>query len=245
MGLGSMPVIYPNNVIEKYKDTRILNAMDYALNKTAIANALGQGQYKAVKMLAPEGRAGFDASYAGHPYDEAMAKQLLTDAGFPNGIDVTIMAMVGQEDTCTAIKQYWDAAGIRTTIDIADAGRFYGSLYGMGWDDLLLTSYGEGDMLGNFQNNLGDQPLTHMAATSWALPDELVAMSQDARTKKTKAEQDASITAITVWMAERNFVIPLWLVPGSFVGQPWVHCDYLKQGGFTFYFSHYWMEKDR
>ena len=64
----------------------------------------------------------------------------------------------------TALKQYWDAAGIRTTIDMADPGRFYGGLYGGGWQDLLLTGYGEGDMLANFQNNLGDQPLTRMSA---------------------------------------------------------------------------------
>ncbi len=243
MGLGNIPCIYPNNVIEKYKDTRILNAMEYALNKPAIAQALGQGQYTALKMLSPEGRAGYDPTYVGHPYDEAMAKKLLSDAGFPNGITVKLTALMGQEDVCTAIKQYWDAAGIMTEIDIADPGRFYGGLYGAGWDDLLLTSYGEGDMLGNFQNNLGDQPLTHMSAASWVLPDELLQMSMDARTKKTKVEQDAAMVEITTWMAVNDFVIPLWLAPGSFVRQPWLHCDYLQQGGFTFYFSHYWMEK--
>lgn len=242
MGLGSIPCIYPNNVIDKYKDTRILNALEYALDKPAIAKALGQGQYIPMKMLSPEGRAGYDPDYVGHPYDVAKAKQLLADAGFPNGIQVKLTALIGQEDTCTAIKQYWDAAGIQTEIDIADPGRFYGGLYGMGWEDLLLTGYGEGDMLANFQNNLGDQPLTHMAASSYALPPELLALSQEARTKKTKAEQDAIMVEITTWIAEHNFIIPLWLVPGSFVRQPWVHCDYLQQGGFSFYFSHYWME---
>ncbi len=245
MGLGNIPCIYPNNVIDKYKDSRILNAMEYALNKPAIAKALGQGQYTAMKMLSPEGRAGYDAAYVGHPYDVAKAKQLLTDAGFPDGIKVTLTALLGQEDTATSIKQYWDAAGIETTIDMADPGRFYGGLYGAGWEDLLLTLYGEGDMLGNFQNNLGDQPLTKMAAASYAIPEELLALSQEARTKTTKAEQDAIMVTITEWMADHDFVIPLWLVPGSFVRQPWLHCDYLKQGSFTFYFSHYWMEPQK
>ena len=223
--------------------SRILNALEYALDKAAIAKALGQGQYKAMKMLSPEGRAGYDAAYVGHPYDVAKAKQLLTDAGFPNGIDVKITALVGQEDTCTALKQYWDAAGIRTTIDMADPGRFYGGLYGAGWEDLLLTGYGEGNMLANFHNNLGDQPLTKMAAASWALPAELMAMSKSSRTKKTVAEQDAAMVEITKWIAEKNFIIPLWLAPGSYVRQTWVHSDYMKQGGFSFYFSRYWMEK--
>jgi peptide/nickel transport system substrate-binding protein len=243
-GLGNIPCIYPNTVAEtsKWKDPRLLNALEYALDKPAIAKALGQGQYTALKMLSPEGRMGYDAAYAGHPYDVAKAKQLLTDAGYPTGFSIKLTALVGSEDTCAALKQYWDAVGIITEIDIADAGRFYGGLYGMGWDDLLLTGYGEGDMLSNFQNNLGDQPLTKMAGASYALPPELLALSQKARTYKDKAGQEAAMIEITKWIAANDFVIPLWLVPGSFVRQTWLHCDYLKQGGFSFYFSHYWME---
>lgn len=244
VGLGTIPSIYPNTVAEgsKWKDSRLLNALEYALDKPAIAKALGQGQYTALKMLSPAGRAGYDASYVGHPYDVAKAKQLLSDAGFPTGFNIKLTALVGQEDTCTALKQYWDAVGLITDIDIADPGRFYGGLYGMGWDDLLLTGYGEGDMLGNFQNNLGDQPLTHMAASAYAIPPELLALSQQARTFPDKAGQDAIMVTITKWIADHDFIVPLWLVPGSFVRQQWLHSDYLLQGSFTFYFGRYWME---
>jgi peptide/nickel transport system substrate-binding protein len=244
-GLGMIPSIYPNTVAadSKWKDSRLLNAVEYAIDKPAIAKALGQGQYTALKMLSPEGRAGYDASYVGHPYDVAMAKKLLSDAGYPTGFHVKLTALVGQEDTCTALKQYLDAVGLIVDIDIADPGRFYGGLYGMGWDDLLLTGYGEGDMLGNFQNNLGDQPLTHMAAASYALPPELLSLSQQARTFPDKAGQDAIMVTITKWIADHDFIIPLWLVPGSFVRQPWLHITYLQEGGFSFYFGRYWMDK--
>ena len=243
-GLGAMPCIYPNTVAptSKWKDSRLLNALEYALDKPAIAKALGQGQYKALKMLSTEGRMGYDAAYVGHPYDVAKAKQPLTDAGFPNGFKVKLTALVGQEDTCTALKQYWDAVGIITEIDIADPGRFYGGLYGAGWEDLLLTGYGEGDMLGNFQNNLGDQPLTRMAASSYALPPELLALSKESRTYPDVAGQQEVMKRLTIWIADHDFVIPLWLIPGSFVRQPWLHITYLQEGGFSFYFGKYWME---
>jgi len=235
-----------------YNDVRVRKAMQMAIDLPTIAATYYFGNSPSTpSSLTSMYETGWDLPYAQWPqalkdeytYNPKAAKQLLTDAGFPNGIDVKITALVGQEDACTALKQYWDAAGIRTTIDMADPGRFYGGLYGAGWDDLLLTSYGEGDMLANFQNNLGDQPLTHMAAASYAIPPALLAMSKDSRTKKTKAEQDAAMVAITKWMADNDFIIPLWLVPGSFVRQAWLHCDYLQQGGFSFYFSHYWMEK--
>ena len=35
-----------------------------------------------------------------------------------------------------AIKGYLDAAGFKTNLDIADPGRFYGSMFGTGWKDL-------------------------------------------------------------------------------------------------------------
>jgi len=244
-GLGAIPCIYPNTAAadSKWKDSRLLNAVEYAIDKPAIAKALGQGQYTALKMLSPEGRAGYDASWAGHPYDVAKAKQLLADAGYPTGFHVKLTALVGSEDTCTALKQYLDAVGLIVDIDIADAGRYYGGLYGMGWDDLLLTGYGEGDMLGNFQNNLGDQPLTHMAAASYAIPPELLALSIESRTKTDKASQDAIMVTITKWIGDHDFIIPLWLVPGSFIRQPWLHITYLQEGGFSFYFGKYWMDK--
>jgi ABC-type transport system substrate-binding protein len=140
------------------------------------------------------------------------------------------------------LKQYWDAVGLITDIDIADPGRFYGGLYGAGWDDLLLTGYGEGDMLGNFQNNLGDQPLTRMAASSYALPPELLALSKESRTYPDVAGQQEVMKRLTIWIADHDFVIPLWLIPGSFVRQPWLHITYLQEGGFSFYFGKYWME---
>jgi len=245
MGLGAIPCIYPNTVAEnsKWKDVRLLQAVEYALDKPAIAKALGQGQYTALKMLSTPGRMGYDESYAGHSYSVAKAKELLAAAGYPNGFHVKLTALVGAEDTCTALKQYLDAVGIIVDIDMADAGRYYGGLYGAGWDDLLLVGYGEGDMLGNFQNNLGDQPLTHMAAASYALPPELLAMSKEARTYPDKAGQEAIMKKITIWIADNDFIIPLWLVPGSFVRQTWLHTDYLKQGGFSMYFGHYWLDK--
>jgi ABC-type transport system substrate-binding protein len=141
------------------------------------------------------------------------------------------------------LKQYLDAVGLIVDVDMADPGRYYGGLYGMGWDDLLLAGYGEGDMLGNFQSNLGDQPLTHMAAASYAIPPALLAMSIESRTYPDKAGQEAIMKKITLWIAENDFIIPLWLVPGSFVRQPWLHITYMQEGGFSFYFGKYWMDK--
>jgi peptide/nickel transport system substrate-binding protein len=220
-------------------------ALEYALDKKAIAAALGQGRYTAMTMAVPEGVMGFDPTFTPRNYDPAKAKQLLAEAGYPNGFKVKLTVLQGTMDIPEAIKRYLDDVGMTVDIDIADAGRYYGGLYGFGWDDLLLggAGYGSGDTMASAQDSWGDQPLTHMAAVSYALPPELEALFQQARTYSSPADQAAAAVKIFRWVADNAFIIPIYLVPGSYVMQPWVHCTFLKEFGFTFYFGKYWMDK--
>jgi ABC-type transport system substrate-binding protein len=243
-GGGTMSLIIPNTVAQgsKWQDKRLLEAMEYALDREAIAAAIGQGRYTALKMLAREGDSGYDPSI-GRPYDPEKAKALLAEAGYPDGFNVKLLVLQGNLDLPQAIKRYLDDVGMIVDIDIADAGRYYGSLYMQGWDDLLLGGIGASlDSLVPFQTNLGDQPLTRMAAASYALPPELLALSQESRTYVSKADQDMAAKKLVKWIADNAFLIPIYSVPGSYVTQTWVHTNHMEEGGFTFYFGKYWMD---
>ena len=246
-GGGNVPGIIPNNAApeSKWKDKRLLMALEYALDKKAIAQALGQGRYTQMTMAVPEGATGFDPTFQPRNYDPEKAKALLAEAGYPDGFKVKLTVLQGNTDLAEAVKRFLDDVGMTVDIDIADAGRFYGGIFVAGWEDLILYTGGfaSGDMLANFQNNWGDQPLTHMAASSYEIPPELLALSQQSRTYANLADQNAATVKIFRWVADNAFIIPIYLAPTSYVMQPWVHCDYLKEGGFTFYFGKYWMEK--
>jgi peptide/nickel transport system substrate-binding protein len=245
-GGGNMSLIFPNTAAaeSRWKDNKLREAIEYALDKNAIATAIGQGRYTALNVLAREGDSGYDPSYVPRSYDPDKAKQLIADAGYPNGLKVKMLVLQGNLDLPQAIKQYLDAVGMEVDIDIADAGRYFGSLYLQGWDDLLLGGIGASmDSLAAFQTNLGDQPLTRMAAASYALPPELLALSQESRTYVPKADQDAAAKELVDWIANNAFIIPVYVVPGSYITQTWVHTNYMEEGGFTFYFANYWMDK--
>jgi len=246
-GGGGVSGIIPNTVApeSKWKDKRLLQALDYALDKTAIAGALGQGRYTALKMAVPEGVMGYDPTFEGRSYNPAKAKQLLAEAGYPNGLKIKLLVLTGNLDLPQAIKRYLDDVGMTTDIDIADAGRYYGSFFMAGWDDLILAGGGfaSGDTLAGFHQNWGDQPLTRMAASSYVLPPELLALSKESRTYTDSKGQAAAAVKIFRWIADNAFVISIYKSPSSYVMQPWIHCDYLTEGGFSFYFGKYWIEK--
>jgi ABC-type transport system substrate-binding protein len=94
-----------------------------------------------------EGAPCYSADYPGRPYDAAKAKQLLTDAGFPNGFKTTIYceSTAYWRDQATAIQASLAKVGIDVKIDIADAARFNDLKTETGWKDgMLFTSWSIG-----------------------------------------------------------------------------------------------------
>jgi peptide/nickel transport system substrate-binding protein len=74
-------------------------------------------------------------------YDLAKAKQLLTEAGYPNGFQTVFhVDQRGDKDGQVAIQSYLKAAGINAELDIADVGR-YTSMATQGWKGLLMPGF--------------------------------------------------------------------------------------------------------
>ncbi|MBX7245629.1 MAG: ABC transporter substrate-binding protein [Candidatus Sumerlaeaceae bacterium] len=64
-------------------------AMNYAIDRDYIVNTLFSGTSVVAKGVIPPGMLGFDPERKGFAYDPAKAKQLLAEAGYPNGFSVT------------------------------------------------------------------------------------------------------------------------------------------------------------
>lgn len=71
------------------KDKRVRLALNYALNREALASTLYKGYADPVGQLAHPGTTFWDPNVKAFPYDPAMAKKLLAEAGYPNGIKLT------------------------------------------------------------------------------------------------------------------------------------------------------------
>ena len=79
------------NVEKKpFDDKRVRQALNYATNKDAILKAVYQGNGRVAKNPIPPILWGYNDAVQDYPYDPAKAKELLAQAGFPNGFDVDL-----------------------------------------------------------------------------------------------------------------------------------------------------------
>jgi ABC-type transport system substrate-binding protein len=151
----------------KFQNKKLREAIEYAIDKPAIAKALGVCYYTPLTMVAPPGEWGYDPAYRGRAYDPARAMQLLTEAGYPNGVNVqiTAMTMPPWPDELTAIKGYLDGVGVRVEVDLADPGRFASAVWQKGWQDMVLFFTGmDVNYLIQFHRVFGPEPMSDFAS---------------------------------------------------------------------------------
>ncbi len=241
---GTPITIYINN---KDPDSRFQNkalreAVEYAIDKAAISTALGFGKWAVCEDGTGPDMWGYDPNYKSRQYSVAKAKEKLTEAGFPNGIQIKLTALQGYEDQAQAIKQYLDAAGIYTEIDMADAGRFFSMYWGKaGWTDLLLFLQASSpNTFICLHRTIGPEPKTRIA--SYVDPEELNQMFYESRKAETIDEMKEWTVKIERYIADNALLIPLWETPSNYVIQPYVHTTYLKNSVVARFCADDWME---
>ena len=214
---------------------KVREALEYALDKPALCEAIGYGYYEPIYTVSPEGEWGSDRIVVKRDYDPEKAKALLVEAGYPDGcpIDILCIAEAGGRNTGGEIaKNYLDAAGFITNLDIADAGRFYGSVFGTGWKDFAFMFSGNDVVyLMSCCAWWGPQPKTNLA--SFERPAEFNALFDPALQARTEEEQIQKTGDIVAMMNEQALMIPVFHYPAAIVIQDYVHAEYPMEAGFV------------
>ncbi len=114
-----------------FSDVRVRQAVNMAVDKDSIIKNIMQGLAAPLKTPDNPGLWGafeFDPL----PYDPVKAKSLLSDAGYPNGFEVTISYTSGRwpgdDQTVEAVQSYWGEVGIKATIKKGDQATFVADL---------------------------------------------------------------------------------------------------------------------
>jgi peptide/nickel transport system substrate-binding protein len=139
-GGGGPYVLIPDSANPKspWANVDVRFAASYALDRQALADALGFGfaqpAYQLFQSFPDLNVPGLIPTL----YDKAKAKQLLKDAGYPNGFKTTIHAFtrIVPADYINAVAAQLREVGIDVTTDFPTSGKYEELRYGT-WDGLM------------------------------------------------------------------------------------------------------------
>jgi peptide/nickel transport system substrate-binding protein len=131
-----MPDSYNKDSV--WANPKVRMAAEYALDKESLNKAFGYGFWEIANQLPGKESKAYVPTITGRKFDLAKAKQLLTEAGYPNGFkSVMNVASTADRDVPIAIQAQLKAAGITVEVNFADSAKF--TTYQMGtWTGLLL-----------------------------------------------------------------------------------------------------------
>jgi peptide/nickel transport system substrate-binding protein len=114
---GSSNGFFMDPIIEgsPTKDKRVRQAINYAIDKDSVSKNIykGYARVDAGQPLQSE-TFGFNPNVKAYPYDPAMAKQLLAQAGYPNGFKTSMEVYVSQPE--------WQSVGLLVQQQLKDVG---------------------------------------------------------------------------------------------------------------------------
>ncbi|MBR0309100.1 MAG: ABC transporter substrate-binding protein [Mogibacterium sp.] len=116
-----------NESVEPLNDVRVRKALQLGLDREAILMNIFSGRGNIENGVIPHGLLGFDPDLPEIPYDPDTAKELLAEAGYPEGFDLELYV----DDETPAFKEtlrlaasMWKKIGVRTSLKEISKDRF-------------------------------------------------------------------------------------------------------------------------
>jgi ABC-type transport system substrate-binding protein len=147
------------NPSSPFSNKKVREAVHYGVDKQTLVNGIGGGAkrgFVALYQMAEPTDPWYCPELPIRKYDLAKAKQLLAEAGYPNGFKTTLHTdtfaeMNFMEALLTELKEM----GIDATLDVADMGRAASLWYG-GWEGLEHPGYPTFDTMPGLNSRWGD-----------------------------------------------------------------------------------------
>lgn len=110
------------------RDVRVRHALSLALNREALSERIMGGLGEPASELASSVMFGA-ARLKPSPFDPELAKQLLSEAGYPDGFALVLASTKGfyvqDAQMAQAIASYWTRIGVKTTVEALPPSNYY------------------------------------------------------------------------------------------------------------------------
>lgn len=135
-----------DNTVKPLDDVRVRKALNHAVNVKELTDGLLLGHAQPIPTLLGPMYVGHDASLKPYGHDAAKAKQLLAEAGYPNGFDLTLRAPSGRyvkdKEIAEALAGQLRKVGIKVTLDVQEWGTYLNAYRAHKLGPLYLIGFG-------------------------------------------------------------------------------------------------------
>jgi len=192
-------------IVKALGDVRVRQALNYAFDRSTIVKTAKQGLGKATTQIFNPGGSAFDSSLdSKYSYDPAKAKQLLAEAGYPNGFSVTVpdVSSVFPDQQAAMVQQLEDI-GIKVKVDKIPVTQFISALlagkYPLSY--MTLASFRPWDTI---QIEVAKSALWNPLHSSDPKVTDLITKAQSA----TGAAQDALFKQLNTYLVDQAWNAP-------------------------------------
>lgn len=142
----------------------------------------------------------------------------------------------------TTLKQYLDYVGIRVNLDMADPGRFFGTVFGNtpGPDLSVMYSGNDINYLMSYIRSFSTDPFTNMSY--FGHTQEQRKLDEEANAISDIPGQKAMTQKLVRYLTDNAMIIPVFWAPLTTVTALYLHTDWLSRGGVCWHSEETWME---
>jgi peptide/nickel transport system substrate-binding protein len=196
---GTMMVAFGDsaNADSPFAKLQVRQALDYAIDKQAIADTFGAGTWEAPMQPCSSRLLGYIPNFQGRTYNPAKAKQLLAEAGYPQGFKTIIYYKAVYDDqVMVAVQANLKAIGIDAELQKLDSAKIV-IMSTQGWKNGIFVS-GIG-MTGTYASTLqNDGPSPTKTASAKVTPEykALLAQASAAKDKATEKKLNQKLVQL-------------------------------------------------
>jgi ABC-type transport system substrate-binding protein len=236
-----------------FSKLQVRQALGYAVDRDKIVEGVYHGWALPKHQTCFSKQLPYDPNFKGDYYDPDKARQLLTEAGYPNGFKTTLYSQVlmhGKD--IEAVQAYLKNVGIDAQIEIISVGKWI-DMETNGWEDgILQFPLGAESYRGQVERDwIQPTEPNWSRGLAWETmyrPPELEELVQKYMKTTDIKEEKAIGQQIVRLIYDQAICIPLWEQIGVQVLQPWVKCTDTDQLWWTGGISgrpieRFWLEK--
>ena len=153
-----------NTKVDKLSDVKVRQAIAKSINRQNMIDGALDGYGEPTTTFIAEGLPGYTEGFDPLPYDVDAAKELMAEAGYADGFDLTISVPEERSAQAQLVQADLAQIGINVTIDLIETGAFWDALENgdyemmiMGWSYVVMdpdvgyySLYKKDDISGNY-----------------------------------------------------------------------------------------------